>query len=389
MTALGHVLDMSKWQDARGAINWQAVKASGIVGVVVKATQGTTYVDPYFNSNINGAAAQGFPEGVGAYHFAELASTQDANAEADWFVTHIQGTGIQYAVLDLESNPANLSIDQLTEAARTFIAYVKLRLGIKVLIYCNLDYFKNRLNVSGVGADGTWLAEYHSEALGPDAPCVMWQFTDSGSVPGISGPVDLSELLVSIINAPHVAPVQPAPPPVVSTTTYTVVSGDTLSGIAVKTGVSVAELKSINGLTSDLILVGQVLKLKADAPAPSRGYKVVAGDTLSGIAQRFNTTVTTLKIINHLSSDTIYVGQTLQLNVAPTVAAGIPVVGTIEIVNVGAAAYVVDRPSETSTNLGTIKLGTKINISGSVPGWWEVIYNGRRAYVNDKYGKLV
>ncbi|UFT98078.1 N-acetylmuramoyl-L-alanine amidase [Radiobacillus kanasensis] len=69
---------------------------------------------------------------------------------------------------------------------------------------------------------------------------------------------------------------------------------------------------------------------------------------------------------------------------------GIPVKGRIEIVNVSHAAYICDRPSSTdSKNLATIEKGKEINISGSIPGWWEVIYEGRRAYVNEKYGRRI
>lgn len=73
---------------------------------------------------------------------------------------------------------------------------------------------------------------------------------------------------------------------------------------------------------------------------------------------------------------------------APKQSAAIASKGTIKIVNAKAAAFIVDRPSTTSENLGTIAKGHTINISGSVPGWWEVIYNGRRAYINAKYGQL-
>ena len=68
---------------------------------------------------------------------------------------------------------------------------------------------------------------------------------------------------------------------------------------------------------------------------------------------------------------------------------GIQIVGEIEIVNVKTAAYICDKPSKNSKNLATAKLGTRWPISGSVPGWWEVIYNGRRAYINAKFGKRV
>jgi N-acetylmuramoyl-L-alanine amidase CwlA len=71
---------------------------------------------------------------------------------------------------------------------------------------------------------------------------------------------------------------------------------------------------------------------------------------------------------------------------APT---GIKSVGKIKIVGVRVAAFICDKPSQNSNNLGTATLGSVLPISGSVPGWWEVIYNGRRAYVNSKYGVKV
>jgi peptidoglycan LD-endopeptidase CwlK len=68
---------------------------------------------------------------------------------------------------------------------------------------------------------------------------------------------------------------------------------------------------------------------------------------------------------------------------------GIKSIGKIKIVEVKNAAYIVDRPSVTGENLSTIDRGTVIDISGSVPGWWEVIYNGKRAYVKAEYGQRV
>lgn len=79
-----------------------------------------------------------------------------------------------------------------------------------------------------------------------------------------------------------------------------------------------------------------------------------------------------------------------KLDSAKNESKGIPIKGRIKIVNVRNAAYICDRPSSTnSKNLTTIGRGEEINIAGSVPGWWEVIYDGKRAYVNEKYGKRV
>ncbi|MEW8987378.1 MAG: LysM peptidoglycan-binding domain-containing protein, partial [Bacillus sp. (in: firmicutes)] len=133
--------------------------------------------------------------------------------------------------------------------------------------------------------------------------------------------------------APTPAP-NPAPAPV-ETISYTVKAGDTLSAIAKLHNTTVTAIKSSNGLTTDIIRVGQVLSIPtgstAPAPAPSPvpgpapvvqtiSYTVKAGDTLSAIAKLHNTTVTAIKSSNGLTSDIIRVGQVLSIpsNSTPT-----------------------------------------------------------------------
>lgn len=122
---------------------------------------------------------------------------------------------------------------------------------------------------------------------------------------------------------------KPATSTPASTTTYKVVKGDTLSGIAVKYKTTVAAIKSLNGLKSDVIQIGQVLKVAGKAPAPTPApkpaatttYKVVSGNTLSGIAVKFGTNVTAIKQLNGLSSDLIRVGQVLKVPATKAAAA--------------------------------------------------------------------
>lgn len=106
---------------------------------------------------------------------------------------------------------------------------------------------------------------------------------------------------------------------------YEVQSGDTLTHIARREGISLAELLEANGLNRDsTIFVGQSLQIpgstngdsasaRSASPASSSGttYEVRSGDTLSGIASRHNTTVAQIRSANQLRSDTIRVGQTL------------------------------------------------------------------------------
>jgi LysM repeat protein len=129
------------------------------------------------------------------------------------------------------------------------------------------------------------------------------------------------------------APAAPAP-----VSTYTVVRGDSLSGIASRFGTTTRNLMSINGITNaNLIRAGQVLKLSSDgvapaapapatpapttpapaAPAPAASattYKVVAGDSLSGIAARFGTTTRNLMSLNGIvDANRIRIGQVLNI----------------------------------------------------------------------------
>ncbi|VEI05004.1 C40 family peptidase [Kurthia zopfii] len=118
-----------------------------------------------------------------------------------------------------------------------------------------------------------------------------------------------------------------------SASTYTVKSGDYLSKIGAKFNISVAKIKDLNNLSSDMIHVGQVLKVSGKASSKpstptskpnkkpstnqnsssSSSYKVQSGDYLSKIAAKFGTTVAKIKQLNGLQSEMIYVGQVLKV----------------------------------------------------------------------------
>lgn len=155
------------------------------------------------------------------------------------------------------------------------------------------------------------------------------------------------KLTVSKTNdAGQIVETTPASQPTSTTTstqssTYTIVRGDTLSAIAQKHKISLADLKSWNKLSSDLIYPGQKLIVSkttqttptapttgstgttpppATVPAPTPAvesttvYTIKSGDTLGKIASQFNMTVANLKALNNLSSDLIYAGKTLKVS---------------------------------------------------------------------------
>ena len=94
---------------------------------------------------------------------------------------------------------------------------------------------------------------------------------------------------------------------------YTLQPGDTLWLLARKYGTTVEELKRLNNLTSDMLNIGQVLKIPTGQTPAYFEYTVRPGDTLWLLSQRFGTTVDAIKRLNGLTGDLLNVGQVLRI----------------------------------------------------------------------------
>jgi peptidoglycan DL-endopeptidase LytF len=141
---------------------------------------------------------------------------------------------------------------------------------------------------------------------------------------------------------------EPTNVPTTANVQHKVVAGDNLFQIAAFYHVSIDALRSSNNLVSDLLQIGQILIIPKDTagvPAPvttpaidstSSSYTVVSGDNLSSIAKRFNVTVEHIKQANHLTSDTIQLGQVLTIPNAQEVTNVETVPSTVEGVNLEA-----------------------------------------------------
>ena len=136
--------------------------------------------------------------------------------------------------------------------------------------------------------------------------------TAAGLAPdGVVGPLTWRALYETYLGADNVIP----PNPDTGGTEYVVRSGDTLWLLAQRFGTTVDAIKNLNGLTSDDLQIGQVLKIPA-AQAPDGSYFeyiVRSGDTLWLLAQRFGTTVDAIIDLNGLPNNNLSIGQILKI----------------------------------------------------------------------------
>lgn len=165
------IIDVSSNQDH--PISWSAVKKSGVVGVILKATQGLTYVNPYFEEDLKGCLAAGLP--VAAYHFATFTS---AIAEARAF-RKVAGTRAR--ALDIETST------DLTWS-NEFLGLLQECGGLahdQTMLYGSASSLPSKGLISLL-----WVADYGVKT--PGRPCALWQFTETGKVAGIANTVDIS-----------------------------------------------------------------------------------------------------------------------------------------------------------------------------------------------------
>ena len=189
-------IDVSKYQ---GNIDWTQVKKDGVRFVIARSSSGVSGVDPRYAANREGADAVGLA--FTAYHYASPdKSAGDAVAEADLFVDTAKLLGSHLVpVLDLEINNG-LGPDRLRAWVRAWLGRVEERLGVKATIYTNRFFWRDRMgNSQWFASSGhrLWIANWNAGP--PKLPAqnwagqgwTLWQYSSTGRVAGIDGPVDL------------------------------------------------------------------------------------------------------------------------------------------------------------------------------------------------------
>lgn len=173
--------------------DWNAVKNAGIEVVIQKATQGITHVDKLLNYRYPLIKSTGLK--IGFYHFASY-NSENPTEEAQHFLDTINNLKSDTVLwLDLEA-AEKWNKQTAIDYANAFINYVQAK-GFKIGIYTGASFYYEYLqgNIPNVPL---WLASYGKEPNLYTNGTASWQYSESGSLPGIAGNVDLDYFLDNI-----------------------------------------------------------------------------------------------------------------------------------------------------------------------------------------------
>ena len=191
-------IDVSRYQKN---IDWNKVAEAGVeyafirVGVRGWGAEGRIKLDETFEQNIQGATAAGIK--VGVYFFSQAVNEAEAIEEAEVVLDAISGYNITYPIVyDVEktSEPTGrmnqISVEERTRVARAFIDKIK-EAGYTPMIYSNMEMWSVLIDMASFEDVEKWFAYYGTKLYFPYEYAV-WQYSDKGSIDGISGDVDLN-----------------------------------------------------------------------------------------------------------------------------------------------------------------------------------------------------
>ena len=191
------MIDVSKWQED---IDWEKVKEAGVNYAMLRlGTQRNvdedSVIDAYFEKNIKEAHENGIK--VGVYYYTYANDIEDAKVQAKWVKEQLKNYNLELPVaFDWECwrkfNDFHISLHDLNEIARTFLSELE-KDGYKVVNYGSKSYLER---IWVLDEYDIWLAHYTKET-NFSKDYVMWQFTDSGLLNGVKGPVDFNYLYIA------------------------------------------------------------------------------------------------------------------------------------------------------------------------------------------------
>ena len=326
------LIDVSTWN---GNIDWDKVYKSGVRYAMIRSSFGVenpNQVDNKFVRNITNAQRAGVKCGI--YHYSYAKSAAEAKKEAEFCLKTIKGYKLDLPVaFDIEdSSQTHLGKDTLTSIVIAFCDRIKSA-GYRPMLYCNPNWLCNYLHKDKlINKYDIWLANWGVSA--PSYNCAIWQYSENGSVPGISGSVDMNWIFKDYTSTKPATTKPATKPSSVKKTDYSV-KVTAQAGLNVRKGAgtnygiitalkcgTVATVSKVSGNWGYVGKYGGWICLDYTAKVGTTStvksdkvyYTVKSGDTLSYIAYKYNTTVDKLVSLNNIKNrDLIYVGQRIRV----------------------------------------------------------------------------
>lgn len=291
-------IDISVYQ---GNINFDEV-AKNIDFAILRVGYGVTYLpaiqkDKKFEEYYAGLNGK---KPLGAYYYAYANEKGEGRKEAENCLKYLDGKKLDLPIYyDLE----DASMRFIPEVAREFVDTIK-EAGYKAGIYCNMNWARNKIDLSKFQDCSIWIAMYGANngqipPYKPDTNYDVWQYTSVGRISGINGNVDLDIADDSFIGE---RPVEDKKS--IDEIAQEVIQGKWGNGQERKdrltnAGYNASEVQN---------KVNEILEPKEVT------YVVKSGDTLTKIAKKYNTTVNNLVKKNGIKNkNLIYVGQIIKI----------------------------------------------------------------------------
>ena len=192
-------IDVSTHQ---GNINWTKVKGN-IDFAIIRAGYGKNNIDKQAANNVRGCEANGIPYGF--YWFSYAYTAEMARKEAEYLINFIGEHKPSYPLyFDFEYDSVNyankngitITKELLSSMATAFCETLE-KAGFYAGIYANADYIENKFNSEIFKKYDLWYAYWNNKC---NLAVNLWQYTSSGSVPGISGNVDMNKCYIDFPN---------------------------------------------------------------------------------------------------------------------------------------------------------------------------------------------
>ena len=304
-------IDVSRWQKGFDLNN---AKAEGFTYAILKAggADAGYYKDGSFENFYQQAKSDGFK--IGAYYYGNAFSNQDAIKEASKFIEYLKGKDIVHVYYDVEGRMLNQGYAHLTDIIRTF-CQTMINNGYACGIYTSESHFNSRFDDSQLVLYPHWVARYSvkSPVLKSIALVEIWQY--GGSVncirdARIAGTVvDQDQINIPWVDQPTLT-VKPMIIPAETEKSIDQLAVEVLAGLW---GNGIIRRVRLTSKGYDYVKVqkrvDEIIKSRVNT---KKTYVVVRGDTLSGIARRYNTTVDKLVQLNGIiNKNRINVGQEL------------------------------------------------------------------------------